>query len=309
MPLSCSSAPQNTVPSVPVEPGSFTAPSPAQTFGALNAAQYAQVLACLIARGFGIAAICFFLMLTQTTLFDLIVQFGLPTPPDLPHRRAGGARAWTQAEHLLLITGWMLHWRVDYIAERLGRSRGSIYAKARRLGLPRRNRRALFRPEEPAAHDTASAPAILPTATAADSAAATPSPANTNISQEQPAVSAAAGMVRRKRQGAEIDWTPEMSREVAMRKWANQRNEVIASDFGISKSALTSHLYWLQIPKMPRATATDSYDPALARANIAAHGYEEVPCRSNPRYVYWRHRSRRERSRRDVNAGFYAMAA
>jgi hypothetical protein len=97
-----------------------------------------------------------------------------------------------------------------------------------------------------------------------------------------------------------------MSHEAAMRKWANQRNAAIARDFGVSIGAVTSHVYWLQIPKLPLETATDHYDPEVAKANIAGYGYEEINCVSNRRYAYWRHRRRRERCRRDVENGLYA---
>ena len=67
-------------------------------------------------------------------------------------------------------------------------------------------------------------------------------------------------------------------------------------------------LWWLQVPKLPRELDTDAYDPDVAQKNIAALGYRESKCVSNPKYIFWQHRMRRTRSRRDEKAGVYAIA-
>ena len=48
----------------------------------------------------------------------------------------------------VLLDGWLNSWSAAYIADRLGRSRGSVWYQARRLGLPKRERRLLHWPEQ-----------------------------------------------------------------------------------------------------------------------------------------------------------------
>ena len=113
----------------------------------LPAAQLGRVLAGMIDEGHGIEAICLFLQLTRETLLDLVVEHDLPTPHGRPRRR-GGARAWTGGNYAVFIGCWLASWRAGSIAEYLGRSPGSIWSQARRLGLPRRDRASLVRPAE-----------------------------------------------------------------------------------------------------------------------------------------------------------------
>ena len=368
-----SSRPTERIEELPVPSGlppcvvTSGSPGSSARIGAYSIAQYGRLLAGMMARGHGLDAICFFLTLGASVVLDLVIECGLSRPSDRPLRRCGGARSWTEADYTLLLEGWVGLWTAACIADRLGRSRGAIWAKARRLGLPKRDRRSLiyYRATPPASavdvpqatasvadtHFEIDAPSVLLAGVpATDQGAAVESvaidsalpsaiiksdahiPATSDVvfqadvatGVEAPVAAAAMAteikaswyvqgtnhpvLVQWRRPGIEIEWTPELSEELAMRKWANQKNTAIARDFGIAIRAITSHLYWLQIPKQRRSTATETYDPERARKNIEESGYTTAKCIANNRYSYWRHRRYRECSRRDVAAGLYATA-
>jgi hypothetical protein len=106
-----------------------------------------HVLAGMIRAGQGIEALCLYLGLARDALFDRIVELGLITPHDRPMRRPCGKRPWLAADVQLLIRFWVDGVRVVSIAGELERSPGAVSAKARRLGLPKRDRRHLRRLE------------------------------------------------------------------------------------------------------------------------------------------------------------------
>jgi len=102
------------------------------------------VLAGMVAAGQGIHAICLYLGLTRPALDEHLVRLGLRTPHERPLRKPG-PRGWSLLDTIRLIA-----WRVagihpETIAQRLGRSANAVRAKARRLGLPRPDRKALQR--------------------------------------------------------------------------------------------------------------------------------------------------------------------
>ncbi|WP_312654951.1 hypothetical protein, partial [Escherichia coli] len=79
-------------------------------------------------------------------LLDLVVELDLPTPHNRPPRKAGGRNPWSFTDTALFIVLWTAGWHAESLGERFGRSSGGIWAKARRLGLPRRDRKLVFRP-------------------------------------------------------------------------------------------------------------------------------------------------------------------
>ena len=103
----------------------------------------------MVARGHGIEALSLYLGLARTALLDLIVELDLPTPHDRPLRKPGGRNPWTFADTTLFIVLWMAGWHAESLGERFGRSPGGARYKARHLGLPRRDRKLVFRPSRP----------------------------------------------------------------------------------------------------------------------------------------------------------------
>jgi hypothetical protein len=102
------------------------------------------VLAGMVAAGQGMHAICLYLGLTRPALDKHLVRLGLRTPHERPLRKPG-PRGWSVLDTIRLIA-----WRVagihpEAIAQRLGRSANAVRAKARRLGVPRPDRKALRR--------------------------------------------------------------------------------------------------------------------------------------------------------------------
>jgi hypothetical protein len=103
-----------------------------------------RLLAGMVAAGQGIEAICLYLGLTRAALDDGLARLGLPTPHDRPLRKPG-PRGWSVLDTIRLIA-----WRVagvhpETIGQRLGRSPAAVRAKARRLGVPTPDRKALRR--------------------------------------------------------------------------------------------------------------------------------------------------------------------
>ena len=138
-------------------PASSASP-PAPVAGGL----LARILPGMAGRGHGLETLCLYLAIARTALLDFIVALGLPTPHDRAHRRAGGRTPWLVQDIPVFIVLWMDGWQAASLAERFGRSRGSIWSKARQLGLPRRERRALFRPADPHAPVPAAATSAHP---------------------------------------------------------------------------------------------------------------------------------------------------
>ena len=138
-------------------PASSTPPPAPVAIGLL-----AGILPGMVGRGHGLDTLCLYLAIARTALLDFIVALGLPTPHGRAHRRAGGRTPWQSQDIPVFIVLWMEGWQAASLAERFGRSRGSIWSKARQLGLPRRERRALFRPADPHAPVLAAAISARP---------------------------------------------------------------------------------------------------------------------------------------------------
>ena len=112
----------------------------------------------MVAKGHGIEFLCLCLGLARTALLDLVVQLDLPTPHDRPLRKPGGRNPWSFGDTALFIVLWMAGWRAESLGVRFGRSRSSVWAKARQLGLPSRDRKLLF---SPSASDLANADSAI----------------------------------------------------------------------------------------------------------------------------------------------------
>ena len=108
-----------------------------------------HVLPGMVARGHGIDALCLYLGLARTALLGLLGELDLPTPNDRPLRKPGGRNPWSLADTTLFIVLWVGGWHSESLGERFGRSAGSSRYKARHLGLPRRDRKLVFRPLRP----------------------------------------------------------------------------------------------------------------------------------------------------------------
>ncbi len=142
------------MPDVSVTPRPRVLPSPTSTDPNRSASWsipslFWRVLPGMVARGHGIDALSLYLGLARTVLLDLIVELDLPTPHDRPLRKPGGRNPWTFADTTLFIVLWMGGWHAESLGERFGRSPGGARYKARHLGLPRRDRKLVFRPPRP----------------------------------------------------------------------------------------------------------------------------------------------------------------
>lgn len=111
--------------------------------GANAKSWFDRLLAGMVEAGLGIPALSLYLSLAEPELLARIARLDLAVPHNRPMRRAGGSNPWTATEIRHLIQWWGEGIRVARIADALGRSKGGIYAKKRRLGLPSRDRKSL----------------------------------------------------------------------------------------------------------------------------------------------------------------------
>lgn len=103
-----------------------------------------QVLAGLIEQGHGREACAAYLGIADDELMDRVVRLDLPTPTDKPMRVSHAANAWGVDSIRRLIDLWVRKLTTGHIGSALGRSPGSIRAKAKWLGLYRRDRKSLL---------------------------------------------------------------------------------------------------------------------------------------------------------------------
>jgi hypothetical protein len=100
------------------------------------------VLSGMLAAGFGIDTVSVYLGIAQAEILEHVGRLGLSIPPPKVLRKAG-KNAWTTKDIQHLIGLWLAGVDVASIAASVGRKRGSVYYKKRRLGLPARDRRGL----------------------------------------------------------------------------------------------------------------------------------------------------------------------
>ena len=132
------------------------------------------VLAGMVAAGQGIQAICLYLGLTRPALDEHLVRLGLRTPHERPLRKPG-PRGWSVLDTIRLI-GWRVAGiHPETIGQRLGRSANAVRAKARRLGLPRPDRKSLQRVDPAGLKDPGPAIAFVAPAEEAEAPSQSPS--------------------------------------------------------------------------------------------------------------------------------------
>jgi hypothetical protein len=136
----------------------ISGPGPLLSFAvaatAATAFPFDPVLAGMVAAGQGIQAICLYLGLTRAALDDHLVRLGLRQPHDRALRNPG-PRGWSNLDTQRLIA-----WRVrgihpETIGLRVCRSANAVRAKARRLGIPRPDRKSLQRVDPASLEDPA----------------------------------------------------------------------------------------------------------------------------------------------------------
>ena len=99
----------------------------------------------LVARGHGLSALSFFFATTIERVLSEAIRLGLPTPHNRPLRVNRRPDAWTPEQIQQLMLLWPTNLYASCIAERIGRSAGSVRYKAKWLGLPARARGDLRR--------------------------------------------------------------------------------------------------------------------------------------------------------------------
>lgn len=247
------------------------------------------VLRGMVEKGHGLHAISTFLRLDRGTVMDWVVRLDLPTPHDRPLRPNRSPRAWAPGSYFRFIECWTGGWHAASIGEHFRRSAGSVWAKARWLGLPRRERRSVFRA-------TAEASAL------GEGAAAV---ANLVAAERQHVVLTSAGThvpIRKIAKRGHVFWTPELDAELANRYWANQHYEAIAAEWGVSAGSITSRACRLELPRRERTLLVAHYDPTVIAANIAAARYVHRECLALSGWRFWAQRNGPRTSKRGQKA-------
>ena len=105
-----------------------------------------RLLTCMVSAGQGIQALCLLLSLSRAVLDEHIIRLGIATPHDRP-MRGGGAKAWSLKDTLRLIVWRLAGVHPEVIGQRLDtpRSANAVRAKARRIGIPCPERKALHK--------------------------------------------------------------------------------------------------------------------------------------------------------------------
>jgi hypothetical protein len=106
-----------------------------------------RLLTCMVSAGQGIQALCLLLSLSRAVLDEHIIRLGIATPHDRP-MRGGGAKAWSLKDTLRLIVWRLAGVHPEIIGQTLDtpRSANAVRAKARRMGIPCPERKALHKP-------------------------------------------------------------------------------------------------------------------------------------------------------------------
>ena len=228
------------------------------------------VLRGLIEKGHGLDAISTFLRVDHDRLRDWVATLNLPTPHDRPMHRSVGPKAWPAGDYFRFIENWVKGWHAVSIGEQLGRSAGAVWSKARWLGLPRRDRRQVFRP----------ATILLPESQAFGG---TPDKlelgVTTSTGERLP--------IRKILKRGHVYWTPELDAELANRYWANQHYEAIAAEWGLSARSIASRACRLELPRRERCKLVRHYDPSMIDANIAEARYVRRECMFIRGWLFW----------------------
>ncbi|MCW2318903.1 hypothetical protein M2322_004472 [Rhodoblastus acidophilus] len=208
---------------------------------------------------------------------------GLPRPLDRPVRNAG-PRGWTIETLRQFITLWCDNVATRSIAVAIGRSKGSLYAKRKRLGLEPRNRRDLEErsPEACAATPMSWLPrplidvVVKPIQLLAEALKKHPDPKSDPARQDR--------------------WTPERSKSCSFLAFAGLSNTAIAnrmmaeSGMPFTPQAVADRLSRLQAFR-ERAKTLDALpeDEIMARANafIARWGMQWRICEGTGHHFWY----------------------
>jgi hypothetical protein len=131
-------------------------PLPPYAVAATTATAYPvdPVLAGMVAAGQGIQAICLYLGLTRAALDDHLARLALRLPHDRALRNPG-PRGWSNLDTQRLIVCRVGSIHPETIGRRVCRSANAVRAKARRLGIPRPDRKSLQRVDPASLEDPA----------------------------------------------------------------------------------------------------------------------------------------------------------
>lgn len=185
-------------------------------------------------------------------------------------RRSAGPRAWVAGDYFRFIESWVKGWHAASIGEQIGRTAGAVWSKARWLGLPRRDRRQVFRPATDLLHKTQAfggTPAKLELCV------------TTSTGEQLP--------IRKILKRGHVYWTPELDAELANRYWANQHYAAIAAEWGLSARAIASRACRLELPRRERSKLVSHYDPSLIAANITEARYVRRECMAIRGWFFW----------------------
>lgn len=205
------------------------------------AIQQHRLVKGMIQAGQGREAIAAILGITDDSLMQVVVDFGLPTPADLPLPAPRGPKCWALPDMQHLVAFWILNVTGVAIGAKLGRSASAVYSKARSLGLYRRERAQLLK--------------------------AIPAPPEPIAAVVEALCETPAAKSKRK----EVVWTEALEDELADRWFSMQYHASIAADLGLSSTTVASKAYRLELPKRSAKLLTKDYDPARKEKGLAMY--------------------------------------
>lgn len=206
-----------------------------------------RILKGMLAVGLVQQAICIYLGLSAEELLAAVVRLGLPTPSDAPMRKRGGKNPWSDWQCEILVRRWGENIHPQSIAEEIGRSVGAVRAKARRLGLFRRNRADLIKrvlDKMDAQRDNGTEAPVSAPFIVEESSVLPPAPKSSQRLRFRP---------RR------IVWNDDLDLEVARRWFAWQCRFGIAKDLGLTEGQVRSRANQMGLPARDRTKIVADY--------------------------------------------------
>ncbi|ACB97390.1 hypothetical protein [Beijerinckia indica] len=242
---------------------SFTAPPRASVLQSLD-----LILMGMVGAGLGIEALCLYFDLTRIQLCERLLALDLEMPADKPIRRFAGKNPWSVEDIRHLIRWWSDGIHVKSIAPSLARSENAIRAKARRIGLPRRDRRLLSYQDLPPLKPL---PLDEPSSESLQSDILPETHSNLTLTPQT------------KRFGVEI-WKKEHDDD-ALLLYFGQINNAMAAQYlndkwgtHYSAAAVSSRWTRLGCKGRNRKAMAASFDPVTAEANFKASGFVKRQC-------------------------------
>ena len=261
------------------------AASTSSTISGLNLGPTTEsALVAMIDHGMGLNLILCCLPLTESAIRDWARTAMREVPVGPIKRNTRHPRAWRPDEYRLLTEGWLANSSALDIAQSIGRSRDSVYAKRRYLGLPARDRKALALVAKAKSENAPRLPINADRVLTASQARAMPTKERRG---KRWRVDNSDLVISMKANRDELVWTSEMYDEVALRHAALQHPLQNAHDWGVTLRTIQSAIFWQELPDRDRSKLVPGFNQRVGADNLSASGYVKRKCANLENWSFW----------------------